>query len=80
MSVGSRPEKRKFSWATFAMLALFIVVTAVTLLPFVSILLASFRPGNEIMRRGLIWAGEGKQYAIDNGLTTEPFANTAKMY
>ncbi|MCR4577241.1 MAG: ThuA domain-containing protein [Clostridiales bacterium] len=35
---------------------------------------------NEIMRRGLIWAGEGKQYAIDNGLTTEPFENTAKMY
>ena len=34
----------------------------------------------EIMRRGLIWAGEGKQYAIDHGLTTEPFENTAKMY
>ena len=35
---------------------------------------------NEIMRRGLIWAGEGKQYAIDHHLTTEPFENTAKMY
>ena len=34
----------------------------------------------EIMRRGLIWAGEGKQYAIDHNLTTEPFENTAKMY
>ncbi len=33
-----------------------------------------------IMERGLKWAAEGKQYAIDNGLTDEPFLNTAKMY
>ena len=49
-------EKRKnarFSWAAAGMLLLFTVITVITLLPFVSILLASFRPGNEIMRQGL---------------------------
>ena len=34
----------------------------------------------ELMRRGLLWAGEGKQYAIDHNLTTERFENNAKMY
>jgi len=34
----------------------------------------------EIMRRGMLWAAEGKAYAIANGLTTERFENTAKMY
>jgi Uncharacterized protein conserved in bacteria len=33
-----------------------------------------------LMERGLLWAAEGKQYAIDNNLTTERFENTAKMY
>ena len=33
-----------------------------------------------LMERGLIWAGEGKQYAIDHHLTTERFENKAKMY
>ncbi len=49
-------NKRKtirISRAAIAMLLLMTVITAITLLPFVSILLASFRPGNEIMRRGL---------------------------
>ena len=48
--------KRKgfhFSWASLGMLLLFSVITVITLLPFISILLASFRPGNEIMRQGL---------------------------
>mgnify|MGYP003311855789 CR=1 FL=1 len=27
-----------------------------------------------------LWAAEGKQYAIDNNLTTERFENNAKMY
>ena len=43
----------RFSWAAFGMLILFVIITAITLLPFISILLASFRPGNEIMRQGL---------------------------
>ena len=34
----------------------------------------------ELMRRGLIWAAEGKDYAIENKLTTERFENNAKMY
>ena len=33
-----------------------------------------------IMERGMLWAGEGKQYAIDHNLTTERFENKAKMY
>jgi type 1 glutamine amidotransferase len=38
-------------------------------------------PSAEIlMERGMLWAGEGKQYALDHGLTTERFENKAKMY
>jgi len=33
-----------------------------------------------LMKRGLLWAGQGKQYAIDNALTTDRFESTAKMY
>lgn len=33
-----------------------------------------------LMERGLKWAAEGKQYALDNQLTTDAFENTAKMY
>ncbi len=33
-----------------------------------------------LMERGLLWAAEGKQYALDNHLTTERFENDAKMY
>jgi type 1 glutamine amidotransferase len=34
----------------------------------------------ELMRRGMLWAAAGKQYALDNNLTTERFENNAKMY
>ena len=33
-----------------------------------------------IMERGMLWAATGKQYAMDNKLTTERFENDAKMY
>ena len=33
-----------------------------------------------LMERGLVWAAEGKQYALDHNLTTDRFENTAKMY
>lgn len=33
-----------------------------------------------LMRRGMIWAAEGKSYAQAHGLTTDAFENTAKMY
>lgn len=46
-------KKREFSWTSLFMVLMFIVVTVITLLPFISILLASFRPGREIMRQGL---------------------------
>jgi len=34
----------------------------------------------EIMRRGMLWAAEGKAYAVENGLTTARFENEARMY
>lgn len=33
-----------------------------------------------LMRRGMLWAAEGKAYAASHGLTTKRFENTAKMY
>lgn len=33
-----------------------------------------------LMRRGMLWAAEGKAYAESHGLTTKRFENTAKMY
>jgi len=33
-----------------------------------------------LMERGMLWAAQGKEYAVNNGLTTEKFENTAKMY
>lgn len=33
-----------------------------------------------LMKRGMLWAAEGRQYAIDNNLDSSRFENTAKMY
>ena len=66
MSVEIRRKKSKFSWASAGMLLLFIVITVITLLPFVSILLASFRPGNEIMRKGLGLSVNLEEMSLDN--------------
>ena len=33
-----------------------------------------------LMKRGMLWAAEGKKYAEEHHLTTERFENTAKMY
>ncbi|MDR1693279.1 MAG: ThuA domain-containing protein [Oscillospiraceae bacterium] len=33
-----------------------------------------------LMRRGMFWALEGKEYAVTHGLTVERFESTAKMY
>jgi len=33
-----------------------------------------------LMERGMLWAGEGKAFAVKNGLTTERFENLEKMY
>ena len=45
--------KKKVSTGTILMLILFVVIGALTLLPFYSLFLASFRPGTELMRHGL---------------------------
>lgn len=34
----------------------------------------------ELMRRGMLWAAEGKEWAQSRGLTDERFLNNAKMY
>ncbi len=34
----------------------------------------------EMFRRGMLWAAEGKNYAKENGLTPERYENNAKMY
>ena len=34
----------------------------------------------ELFRRGMIWAGEGKAYAIENNLDPAKYKNKAKMY
>ncbi|NMP37532.1 MAG: hypothetical protein GX051_05330 [Clostridiales bacterium] len=33
-----------------------------------------------IMQRGMLWAAQGKEYAVANGLTVDRFKNDAKMY
>lgn len=35
---------------------------------------------HKLMQNGILWAGEGKAYAVKNGLTTERFENDMKMY
>ena len=46
-------KKGKFTTSSLLMLLLFIVLAGLTLLPFISIFLASLRPGKEIMRQGI---------------------------
>ena len=46
-------KKFKFPFASIALLLLFLVLAVLTLLPFVSLVLASFRPGQDLFRRGL---------------------------
>lgn len=33
-----------------------------------------------LMERGMLWAAEGRAYALENNLTTDRFENEAKMY
>ncbi len=46
-------SRKNHSGVTIVMLLIMIVILVITLLPFISIFLASFRPGREIMRQGL---------------------------
>lgn len=64
--MGNRLKSRKGSGATVSMLLVLLVVTVITLLPFISIFLASFRPGREIMRQGLGLNLDFSQMNLDN--------------
>ena len=33
-----------------------------------------------LIERGMLWAGEGKEYAIKNNLTTDKYDSSKKMY
>ena len=46
-------RRRKFTPQSTVMLILFFVMAVITLTPFISIFLASLRPGQEIMRQGI---------------------------
>lgn len=59
-------KQKKFSLTGLLMLLLFIVIAALTLLPFVSIALASFRPGTELMRQGLGLNLDFSKMTLDN--------------
>lgn len=59
-------KKKKFSLITVLLLILFIIIAALTLLPFVSIALASFRPGTELMRQGLGLNLDFSKMTLDN--------------
>lgn len=39
-----------------------------------------FAQAQVLMERGMLWAAQGKQYALENGLGTIKFENAAKMY
>lgn len=39
-----------------------------------------FPEAEKLMEQGMLWAAEGRQYALRHGLTTDRFENTAKMY
>ena len=61
-----KQKKRNFSGTSVFLLLLFIVITVITLLPFISIFFASFRPGREIMRQGLGLNLNYKEMNLDN--------------
>ena len=39
-----------------------------------------FPQAQVLMERGMLWAAQGKEYALSRGLTTDRFENSAKMY
>ena len=53
MKMEKQIKKKKVSASTVLMVLLFVIIGALTLLPFYSLFLASFRPGTELMRHGL---------------------------
>jgi len=64
--MGHSKKKSRWSASTVMMLVLFIIMAAITMLPLFSILLASFRPGTELMRHGLGLKLDFETMSLDN--------------
>ena len=61
-------KRGKFTLHSAVMLAIFIVMAVIILTPFVSIFLASLRPGREIMRQGIGLNLDASVMSLDNYL------------
>lgn len=59
-------KKEKMSVSRTLMILMFVILAALTLIPFISILLASFRPGTELMRHGLGLELDLESMSFDN--------------
>ena len=59
-------KKEKVSVSKILMILMFVILAALTLIPFISILLASFRPGTELMRHGLGLELDLESMSFDN--------------
>lgn len=59
-------KKEKVSVSKALMILMFVILAALTLIPFISILLASFRPGTELMRHGLGLELDLESMSFDN--------------
>ena len=61
-------KRGKFTLQSAVMLAIFIVMAVIILTPFISIFLASLRPGREIMRQGIGLNLDASVMSADNYL------------
>ena len=59
-------KRSKFTASSAIMLIIFIIMAAITLLPFFSIFLASLRPGQEVIRQGLGFNFDTSTMSFDN--------------
>ena len=61
-------KRSKFTFHSAVMLVIFIVMAIIILTPFISIFLASLRPGREVMRQGLGFNLDTSVMSLDNYL------------
>ena len=59
-------KRSKFTASSAIMLIIFIIMAVITLMPFFSIFLASFRPGQEVIRQGLGFNFDTSIMSLDN--------------
>ena len=64
--MGKTKKRSKFTASSAIMLIIFIIMAAITLLPFFSIFLASLRPGQEVIRQGLGFNFDTSVMSMDN--------------